>query len=59
VDRLNREIVSIAAEPDFRDRLAALGGEAVEVGPGEFKAQIGRELRIWTTTIREANIRLD
>jgi hypothetical protein len=39
--------------------VADLGGEAVAVGPHEFKAHIGRELKLWGDTIREAKISLE
>jgi putative tricarboxylic transport membrane protein len=59
MDRLHGEIAKIAAIPDFRERLVGHGGEAVAIGPDAFKAQTERELQIWTTTIRTANIRIE
>jgi tripartite-type tricarboxylate transporter receptor subunit TctC len=59
IDRLSAEITKIAAEPAFRQRLVDLGGEAVAIGPDEFKALIRKDLKIWGETIRAANIKLD
>ena len=59
IDRLYSEIAKITADQTFRQRLADLGGEAVAVGPDEFKAHIARELRLWGETIREAKISLE
>ena len=59
VDRLYGEISKIAAARDFRERLAGLGGEAAEIGPDAFKAQIARELKTWQQTIKAANIRIE
>lgn len=59
VDRLYKEISGIAAARDFRERLAGYGGEAITIGPDEFKAQIGRELKLWRQTIQTANIQIE
>lgn len=59
VDRLYKEISGIAAARDFRERLAGYGGEAITIGPDEFKAQIGRELKLWRQTIQAANIQIE
>ncbi len=58
IDRLHGEVANIVATPDFRERLAGHGGEAVVVGPKEFRAQIGRELQIWSQTIQSAKIKV-
>jgi hypothetical protein len=44
---------------DFRDRLAGLGGEAIAIGPDQFKEQVTRELATWRKTIREAEITIE
>jgi tripartite-type tricarboxylate transporter receptor subunit TctC len=59
MERLHEEIGKIAAIPAFRERLVGHGGEAVAIGPDAFKAQTERELKIWTTTIRTANIHME
>ena len=59
VDRLYGEISKIAEARDFREKLAAHGGEGAAIGPKEFSDQVNRELRIWQKTIRDANIRIE
>ena len=59
IERLYREIAKVTADQTFRQRLTDLGGEAVAVGPDQFKAHIARELRLWGDTIREAKISLE
>lgn len=57
VTLLNREIVNVIALPDMKERLAALGFEAVGSTPKEFADQIALELDKWGKVIRLANIR--
>lgn len=59
IDRLHGEIGKIAANRDFRERLGGLGGEAVAIGPEQFREQVNRELKIWHKTIQDANIRIE
>jgi len=59
VDRLYQEIRVIAAEPDIKERFAALGLEAVVSSPEEFTAEIRREITKWDKVIRDANIRME
>jgi tripartite-type tricarboxylate transporter receptor subunit TctC len=59
IDRLYAEIAKVTADPVFRQRLMDLGGEAVAVGPDEFKAHVARELKLWGETIRAARIKLE
>jgi tripartite-type tricarboxylate transporter receptor subunit TctC len=59
VDVLYREIKAIVAQPDIRDRFAALGLDPVASAPDEFAAQIPREIAKWGKVIRDANIRME
>jgi tripartite-type tricarboxylate transporter receptor subunit TctC len=54
---LQREIVRIVALPDVKERLGALGFEAVANTPEECTAQIKAEIVKWARVIREANIK--
>jgi tripartite-type tricarboxylate transporter receptor subunit TctC len=54
---LHRELVKIVAMPDVKERLTALGFEAVGNTPDEFAVQIKAELVKWEKVIREANIK--
>jgi tripartite-type tricarboxylate transporter receptor subunit TctC len=55
---LNREIVDSVAQPDMKERLAALGFEPVGSTPERFAEQIKFEIENWGKVIRAANIRL-
>jgi tripartite-type tricarboxylate transporter receptor subunit TctC len=55
---LNREITGSLAQPDMKERLAALGFEPVGSTPEQFAEQIRFEIDNWAKVIRAANIRL-
>jgi tripartite-type tricarboxylate transporter receptor subunit TctC len=57
IDALQREIARIIALPDVKERLPALGFEAVGSTPEEFAARIKVETEIWGKVIRAANIK--
>jgi tripartite-type tricarboxylate transporter receptor subunit TctC len=57
IDRLHREIVRIAALPDVRERLSALGFEPIASTPEEFADRIRWEIDKWAKVIRAANIK--
>ena len=54
---LHREITTIIAQPDMKERLATLGFEPVMSMPDEFGKQIGIEIERWGKVIRAANIK--
>jgi tripartite-type tricarboxylate transporter receptor subunit TctC len=56
---LHREMVSILALPDVKERLPALGFEIVASTPGEFATRIKAEIESWGKVIRAANIKQD
>jgi tripartite-type tricarboxylate transporter receptor subunit TctC len=56
---LNREIVDSVAQPDMKERLAALGFELVGSTPEQFAKQIKFEIENWGKVIHAANIRID
>ena len=58
VDRLYRAVTVVMAQPAFRDRLAALGFEAVGSTPDNFAEWINVELAKWAKVIRDAHITL-
>ena len=57
IGALRREIVAIIALPDVKERLPALGFEAVGSTPEEFASRIKVETEIWGKVIRAANIK--
>ena len=56
VDRLHREIVKIVAQPEMKQRLAAVGFDAVGSTPAEFDARVRFEIAKWAKVIRSAGI---
>ena len=59
VDFLYREIKTIVALPDIKERFAVLGLEPVTNTPEEFAAQIRREIAKWGRVIHDANIKME
>ncbi len=57
VDRLHREIVKIVADPEIKQRLAAVGFEAIGSTPAEFDARVKAEIAKWAKVIRDAGIK--
>lgn len=57
--RLHGEIATVAAMPEVKERLEAVGMEVAAMGPDEFAAHIRRELRRWNELAREAGIKAD
>jgi tripartite-type tricarboxylate transporter receptor subunit TctC len=58
IDRLHREITRAMAQPDARERMAALGFEPVNNTPEEFAAWIKSEIAKWDKVIRAANLKI-
>jgi tripartite-type tricarboxylate transporter receptor subunit TctC len=59
VQQLQREIAAIAALPDIRDRLAALGFDLVGGPPQDFAALIKAESDKWRNVVTEAHLKID
>jgi tripartite-type tricarboxylate transporter receptor subunit TctC len=57
VDKLNREINAVLADPAIRDRFAALSSEPLVVTPAAFRKFIGAEAEKWGKVIRATNIK--
>jgi tripartite-type tricarboxylate transporter receptor subunit TctC len=58
IDALHRALVVIMAAPEFKERLTALGFEAVANTPAQFATWIRAEVDKWAKVIRDANITL-
>jgi tripartite-type tricarboxylate transporter receptor subunit TctC len=58
VDRLNREINAILADPRMKARIAEVGGEALAGSPTEFAKLFEADAEKWVRVIRTANIKL-
>ena len=57
IERLQREIAAVLAEPEVRERYAVLGIEPVGNAPAEFAAQIRADLARWEKVVKQANVR--
>jgi tripartite-type tricarboxylate transporter receptor subunit TctC len=56
VERLNKEISAIVAEPEMKARLADLGNVPVVMTPAEFSEALADETKKWGNLIRTAHI---
>jgi tripartite-type tricarboxylate transporter receptor subunit TctC len=54
---LYRESIKVLAQPDMKERLAALGYDLVASTPEEFATRIVAEIEMWAKVIRAANIK--
>ena len=59
VAKLNAEIGRIFQLPDSRERLAALGFDAIPETPGRFMAMIRTDMNMWGELIRQNRITLE
>jgi len=59
VDFLYREIKTIVALPDIKERFTVLGLDPVTNTPEEFATQIRKEIAKWGKVIRDANIKIE
>jgi tripartite-type tricarboxylate transporter receptor subunit TctC len=57
IDKLNREINAILADPKVKPRLADLGGTVLPGSPGDFDKLMAEETEKWGKVIRAANIK--
>jgi len=59
VDKLNREINAVLADPKMKARLADLGGTVLSGSPADFGKLITEETEKWAKVIKFANIKPD
>jgi tripartite-type tricarboxylate transporter receptor subunit TctC len=59
IDLLYREIAKAFAQPDVRERFAALGFQPVVNTPEDYAAYISAEIPKWGKIIKTASIRID
>jgi tripartite-type tricarboxylate transporter receptor subunit TctC len=57
VDRLNKEINAILADPKIKARFAEVGGTPLPGSPADFGKLIADETEKWGKVIRAANIK--
>lgn len=56
VDRLNRELRAVLAEPATAERFAQLGGVPAPSTPDEMRSRVQREIDRWTRVVKLRNI---
>jgi tripartite-type tricarboxylate transporter receptor subunit TctC len=59
IDKLNKEINTVAADPIIKARLAGLGVDPMSKTPAEFEKFIADETEKWGRVIRAANIKVE
>ena len=59
VDLLQKEIAKAVAQPDVKEKLAALGFVPVANTPEEFGKRIKVEIEKWGKVVRDAKLRID
>jgi tripartite-type tricarboxylate transporter receptor subunit TctC len=59
VDKIAADTAKVLAMPEVREKLAAIGLEAVGNTPAEFGAIVRKDYEKWGKVIRDANIKLD
>ncbi len=57
VEKLNKEINAVLADPKMKKRFAALGGTTIGGSPTDFGKLIAAETEKWRKVIRIANIK--
>ena len=59
VARLQQEIAKIAAQPEVRDKLTAIGFRPIANTPAEFGVMIKAEMEKWGKVVRAANLKIE
>jgi tripartite-type tricarboxylate transporter receptor subunit TctC len=57
VDRLNKEVATVLADPKIKARFADLGGNVLTLSPSAFGELIANDTEKWGKVIRAANIK--
>jgi tripartite-type tricarboxylate transporter receptor subunit TctC len=59
VDKLNREINAVLADPKAKARIAELGGEPLAGSPAAYGRMLAEEAEKWGKVVRAANIKVE
>jgi tripartite-type tricarboxylate transporter receptor subunit TctC len=59
IERLNREVNAILADPKVKTRFAELGSEPLTGSPAEIGRMLAAEVEKWATVIKAANIKVE
>jgi tripartite-type tricarboxylate transporter receptor subunit TctC len=58
IDRLNKEINAVLAEPEIKARLQGFGAEPLSVSPADFGKYIVNDTDKWAKVVRAANMKV-
>ncbi|HEY4403422.1 MAG TPA: tripartite tricarboxylate transporter substrate binding protein [Xanthobacteraceae bacterium] len=59
IARLNKELLTLVASPDVRERIAAEGGDPLPSSPEQYAADIDREEAKWSVLIKKLNLKVE
>ena len=59
VMRLNQAFAKVAAMPEVKEKVAALGSDLTPGTPEEFDAFVKRELSVWSKVVKDVGIKID
>jgi len=59
VMRLNQAFHKVAAMPEVKEKVAALGSDLTPSSPEEFDAFVKRELAVWSKVVKDVGIKID
>jgi tripartite-type tricarboxylate transporter receptor subunit TctC len=59
IERLNREVNAVLAEPEIKKRLTELGGEPLISSPEAFGAMVAAETEKWEKVVKYADIKVE
>ena len=60
VTKVNQDLAKVAAQPDYREKLANLGAEpAAALSPAQVNEFVAREIQRWAKVVKEANIKVE
>lgn len=59
IERLNKDINTILASPDFQDRMRKQGAEPMMGSPADFAKRIDEETRKFAALVKEANVKIE
>jgi tripartite-type tricarboxylate transporter receptor subunit TctC len=59
VEKLNKEINAILADPRMKARLAGLGGTVLSGSPGDFGQLIADETEKWGKVVKTAGVKVE
>jgi len=58
-NRLHQAVNKVASTPAFVERIESMGGEAVNIGPAEFRDYVDAEAKQWAQAVEASGARID